>query len=311
VAVAVLSASAAQATAESIVVSAQPVPLSVDESATPSTGALRYRGGLVLRSEHRFGGLSGLRVSDDGGRLEAVSDEGQWFTARLLYDDGRLAGLTDAEIGPLRDPDGKSLAEKTWQDAESLTVLPDGSRLVGFEHHHRILRYSQGLAATPELVPTPPELEKAPLNESLESLATLRGGGFLALTEDFKEDGMVRGWLVREGRWSKFLYRLDGDPRPSDATTLPNGDLLVLERSFSPLRGLLLRLRRVAEKCLVADAKLTPKTIAELRLPLTIDNFEGVSARRNEKGETIIYLISDDNFSPLQRTLLMMYALED
>ncbi len=48
-----------------------------------------------------------------------------------------------------------------------------------------------------------------------------------------------------------------------------------------------------------------------LRRPLTLDNMEGVAARQSERGETLIYLISDDNFRLLQRTLLMVFALEE
>jgi len=42
---------------------------------------------------------------------------------------------------------------------------------------------------------------------------------------------------------------------------------------------------------------------------LTIDNFEGIEARRGTRGEIFVYLISDDNFNTDQRTLLMMFEL--
>jgi hypothetical protein len=42
---------------------------------------------------------------------------------------------------------------------------------------------------------------------------------------------------------------------------------------------------------------------------MLVDNFEGIAARRGPKGETLIYLISDNNFRSGQRTLLMMFAL--
>ena len=58
-------------------------------------------------------------------------------------------------------------------------------------------------------------------------------------------------------------------------------------------------------------AELAPKIIARLSNSLTIDNFEGIAARRNDAGETLIYILSDDNFSLLQRTLLFMFRLDD
>ncbi len=45
--------------------------------------------------------------------------------------------------------------------------------------------------------------------------------------------------------------------------------------------------------------------------PLTIDNFEALATRRGPDGEILIYLMSDDNFSFFQRTLLLMFALDD
>jgi hypothetical protein len=40
-----------------------------------------------------------------------------------------------------------------------------------------------------------------------------------------------------------------------------------------------------------------------------VDNYEGVAAGRGPGGETVVYLISDDNTNPLQRTLLMQFRL--
>ena len=40
-----------------------------------------------------------------------------------------------------------------------------------------------------------------------------------------------------------------------------------------------------------------------------IDNMEGLAVRRGPKGETLLYMISDNNFSPFQRTVLLMFEL--
>jgi hypothetical protein len=40
-----------------------------------------------------------------------------------------------------------------------------------------------------------------------------------------------------------------------------------------------------------------------------IDNFEGMSVHRAADGALILTLISDDNFSPLQRTLLLQFTM--
>jgi len=40
-----------------------------------------------------------------------------------------------------------------------------------------------------------------------------------------------------------------------------------------------------------------------------IDNFEGMAVHRDASGALVLTLVSDDNFSPLQRTLLLQFTL--
>ena len=42
-----------------------------------------------------------------------------------------------------------------------------------------------------------------------------------------------------------------------------------------------------------------------------IDNMEGLSVHRTAAGETVLTLVSDDNFSALQRTILLQFKLVD
>ena len=44
-----------------------------------------------------------------------------------------------------------------------------------------------------------------------------------------------------------------------------------------------------------------------LRRPLTVDNFEGLAAVPGQDGAIRFYVISDDNFSSRQRTLLLAF----
>jgi hypothetical protein len=47
--------------------------------------------------------------------------------------------------------------------------------------------------------------------------------------------------------------------------------------------------------------------VVELRPPLTLDNFEGLAVHRLGDGSLRLTLVSDDNFSPLQRTLIVQF----
>jgi hypothetical protein len=47
--------------------------------------------------------------------------------------------------------------------------------------------------------------------------------------------------------------------------------------------------------------------LAQMNVLVTVDNFEGVAARQMPDGRVRLYVVSDDNFSGKQRTLLMIY----
>ena len=42
-----------------------------------------------------------------------------------------------------------------------------------------------------------------------------------------------------------------------------------------------------------------------------IDNMEGLALRRGQNGETLLYMLSDNNYSGRQRTLLLMFELRE
>jgi hypothetical protein len=304
------------AAAGSVAVRASPVPLNPKDPGQRVVGRLEYRGGLHLVSDDpRFGGLSSIQVQPDGERVVGVSDEGWWLSARLVRRRGFLEGVADVEMGPLLGPDGKAPVGKDSRDAESLAILPDGGFVVGFEREHRLLRYPPGTGrpdGIPVPLPSPPGLEKAPLNGGVEALVALRGGGLLALTEYWIERDQVVGWMDEPDGWRRLGLRFEGALRPSDATALPRGDLLVLERAYSPERGIVsVRIRQVARGTIRPGSSLGGRLVADLAPPLTLDNFEGIAAFRDRGGEIRVCLVSDDNFDPAerQRTLLLEFAL--
>ena len=92
----------------------------------------------------------------------------------------------------------------------------------------------------------------------------------------------------------------------TDAAGLPDGDVLVLERRFPPVGA---RLRRIDAAALAPGARLEGRELARLEGSDTVDNMEGLAVRQGPGGATLIYLLSDDNYSPLQRTLLMMFEI--
>jgi hypothetical protein len=90
----------------------------------------------------------------------------------------------------------------------------------------------------------------------------------------------------------------------------PNGDLLILERSFSLLRGVGMRIRRVPLKQVRPGVVIKGETLFEADRNYMIDNMEGLAVHRAENGDVVLTLISDDNFNPLQRALLLQFTLK-
>ena len=97
--------------------------------------------------------------------------------------------------------------------------------------------------------------------------------------------------------------------RVTGAATMAGGDVLVLERFFTLRGSNRVRLKRISAATIKPGGVLAGTVIARLRPPLTVDNFEGIDVRKGPAGEIFIYLVSDDNFNPEQRTLLMMFEL--
>jgi hypothetical protein len=308
---------AAGATAQQpIPIFSQTVPLSPRERGLQRAGELEFRGGIALRStDPRFGGFSGLHVSTDGRSLLAISDRGAWLRLVLHYDRaGRLAGAMRAEMGALIGEDGKPLAGRD-ADAEALAVLADGSMLVAFERNHRILHYPEAsppFGRAPTLFPPPEGLSEAPANGGLEALAHVGRGFLVAIAERMTAGGgTLAAWVGRGGAWEPFAYVRKPGLRVTDAALLPGGDLLVLEHRYSAESGSVVRFVKVARNDIAPGRRVEGREIAFLEPPLSTENFEGISIRRGGRGEALVYVISDDNFNPLQRTLLFMFALKD
>ncbi len=302
-----------RAQAHGLEVESLPRRLNMEDEAQREVGRLRWRGGLELRAaDEDFGGFSGLYLHGDNG-FTAVTDKGRWLTGRLVYDAaGDLAGIDEAAMGRLRDPAGRPLEGKRDQDAEALALLEDGSVLVAFEHRHRIWRYPAGrraLAGTPRALPPPPGFAALPGHDGVEALVALADGRVLALGDFAGSGGDLGGFLWDGEAWADLAYRTSAGFVPAGAALLPSGDVVVVERRFTPLGGLTIRLRRVAQGDIAPGAVLAGEELALLAPPLTVDNMEGIDARLGRDGETLLILISDDNFHFLQRTLLLMFEV--
>ena len=305
-----IALTAGAASAEPVRVSATPLPLNAEDPTDTRVGGLIYRGGLALASDNPdFGGFSALGVSGDGERMIALSDRGRRLSARLVVDEaGNLAGLRDADLATMAGLDGRPLADKSESDAEAMSPGVDGEIIVAFERQHRLWRYPPAQIA-PLAMSHPDELENLPANSGIEALTLLDDGSLLAVAEGESGRRESLAWVSDRHGWSVMTYARTGGFRVTGAATLPGGDVVVLERRYTARGGSAARIKRVSAASIEPGAALSGETIAELREPLNLDNFEGIEARPDGAGATLLYIISDDNFSADQRTLLMMFEL--
>jgi hypothetical protein len=312
------------AKAEAIEITARPI--THFERGRPEAkrfGDLEFRSGLALTSAStHFGGWSDLIVETDGNSLFAISDVGGWLSADIKYTDGRLVGLSGARIGPILDVGGRVLVGKREQDAESLALvdgnLRRGSVLIGFERWHRVGRFEirdRELLAPSGYLKMPPEARRMIPNLGLEAVAVLRAGplkgSIVAFAERFtRGSGYHTGWIWTGGEPKSFQLRdIDGFDI-TGAACLQDGSMLVLERRFRWLEGVKMRIRQLAVADIKPGARLEGRVLIQADNGFEIDNMEGIAVHRGSGGETILTLISDDNFnSLLQRTLLLQFTL--
>ena len=281
-------------------------------------GQLEFRGGLVLTANNdRFGGISGLRIDPDGRYFLAITDRAYWLRGRILAEGDRPTGITDAEMAPMLGGDGKPMNGTRSQDTEAL-ARADGTLYVGIEHVHRIVRFDfskLGFAARALPVASPPGMRDLPGNQGIEALVYVPkplplAGTLIAISErGLDADRNIRGFLIGGPTPGTFSVSRSKEFDVTDATLTPDGDLLILERHFSFTRGVGMRIRRVALADVKPGAVLTGTVLIEADNAHQIDNMEAIDTHRNAAGETILTIISDDNFSPLQRTLLLRFAL--
>ena len=307
-------------------------PVSIDVNAQPIAsfdprdrshvryGSLEWRSGLVLTSAFPgFGGLSAIRLDARGEKFIALSDKGSWFTGRIVYTGREMKGLADVEAAPMLGPGGVPITTRGWFDSESLAL--DGTlAYVALERVNQVLKFdfSKGFTrALGEVVPLPPAARKLPYNRGLEALVFVPKGQRLAGTlvaiseRGLDPQGNIIAFLVGGPSPGQFAVRRTNDFDISDAVLLPAGDLLILERKFSWAAGVGIRIRRIALSSVAPAALVDGPSIFEADLGQEIDNMEGIDAHVTAEGDTVLTMVSDDNFSRLQRTLLLQFTLID
>jgi hypothetical protein len=282
-------------------------------------GALEFLGGLVLEADYdRFGAISGIRILDDDDGFLAITDRGHWLRGRLVLDGRRPVGIENLTIAPMLDANRSRLAAGASFDTEALALGDEGDVFVGIERVHRIVRYDFGkrnFSSLARNVEVPRGMRNLPRNQGIEGLVFIPrsrplGGSLIAFSErGLDKTGNIRAFLIGGPTPGEFAVRRTDGFDITDAALIPGGDILILERYFSWLRGIGMRVRLLRLSEIAPGRIVDGPVLIEAGNSHQIDNMEGLAVHTNAAGETTLTIVSDDNFSRLQRTLLLRFAL--
>ncbi len=290
-------------------------------------GGLTYLGGVVLRSrDSAFGGYSSIAVRRRASRTQVtlLSDGGN-IVRFHIGDDWRPAGIGFAAL-----PGGPGQGwSKRDRDSESLTIdAATGTAWVGFEYWNAVGRYAAGADGSPlarfEGLVRPRAMREWPDNGGPESMVRLRDGRFVVLSETARPRVRTSAGGVGRGTGRRGLL-FAGDPltargvgftyvppagfSPVDVAELPDGRLIVLNRAFAAPFVFSNTVTVIESGAIRAGAVVRGREIAPLAAPLVHDNFEGIAVVR-EGDDTVVWIVSDDNETVLERTLLLKFRLE-
>ncbi len=284
-------------------------------------GPLEFVGGLELSSNSSdLGALSAFRFLRPGADFIGVADTGFWLFGAIVRDgEGRPAGIRDFRMQQMSDRAG-NVSDRKWEgDAEGLAVK-DGIATVGFERDHRIAQFRiepEGMkAALKELDFLVPQRELRS-NRGFETVAHAHpqgqhAGGLVVVSEkSLDRNGNIFAAIIEGPNKGVFTVRRNGDFDVTDGAFLANGDLLILERSFSMATGVKMRLRRLYGETIAKGAIADGPVLFEADMAYQIDNMEGLDVWTRGDGAQMVSLISDDNHSILQRNLYLEFILHD
>src|SRR5262249_50865421 len=123
--------------------------------------------------------------------------------------------------------------------------------------------------------------------------------------------GNLKAFLIGGPSPGEFSIKRNDEFDISDCALLPSGDLLLLERRVTGLTAVGMRNRPRPPPALVPAAPVGGALLVGGDMGFQIDNMEGLSVHRTADGDVLFTLVSDDNFSVLQRTILLQFKLVD
>ncbi len=251
----------------------------------------------ISSSRVDFGGYSALL--DLNANLRLFSDRGKRLTLPVPSSPGTLVA-DSATVW------NRGAFSSTPPDIEAATRDPaTGDYWLAFEAANVVIRYTAGS----EFVAArrPPDWKEWPSNSGAEAMARLPDGRFLVFPESGREGLIYPGDPAGKVESLRFAVGTPREYNPTDMAALPDGRVLVL------LRKLAWGVPPFASAIAIADPgavgsgdTLDLELLVELDTILPSENYEGLAVDGVDADGTVrLWLVSDDNLSAFQRTLLV------
>lgn len=315
------TANAETAGVERIDISVRPIDRFEIGSDATRFGALEFVGGLEMTASSRdFGGLSSFRFLSPGADFIAVSDAGSWVFGTIARDaGGKPSGIENLRMQRMFDRAGNLSVGKRAGDAEGLAVK-DGVATVSFEREHRVAQFRiEPDAMKPAFKELDFLIPKRELrqNKGFETVVhappdSRHQGGLVVVSEgSLDKYGNVFAAVIGGPNKGIFTVKRAGEFGITDGAFLPDGDLLLLERSYSFAAGVKMQMRRISGEHIAKGVLADGPVIMQADMQNQIDNMEGLDVWVRGDGALIVSLVSDDNFSLFQRNLYLEFVLHD
>ena len=267
-------------------------------------GEAQVVGAWIMTSDYPGLGAYSSLTRLDNGRLLAASDT------------GRMLAFSPPGAPPSRAVmdffAGRFEPNKYQVDIEAVTRDPARGRIwAAYEGRNAIERFEADFEGAK--LARPAAMRGWPGNTGPEGLLRLADGRFLVLSE--AHEGLFGGGFsallfpsdpVEGAEPLRFEFVGPSGFRPVDAAQAPDGRVLILLRRlnwFPP--GFENRVVVADPADIRAGVSWRGREIAAIAAPLPTENYEGLAAEPLPGGAVRLWLISDDNRSVLQRTLLM------
>lgn len=280
----------------------RPVGLGLPFGARLEDG-VRFAGGvqIMLDETSPLHSLSDLKLAG-GDNFISVTDAGDLVRGQLVLNArGRLTGVSGLQYRRLTLLTGAPIVEKVDGDAEGLAVNVAGEVIVSFERDHRIWNYGpvNALSGVPTVL-TRPDFPFTN-NDGMEGISVAPNGLRVSGESGGVWDCAPTACTVVNAPPATPLT--DAEFRVTGMDRDPSGQgWFVVQRSFSQPADVRAHIRHMTP-----DGALGP-VLVELKFPGTTDNFEGIAAVAHDGG-TRLYILSDDNASKKQRTLLLAFDI--